>query len=129
MTPANVDAWLAAYERAWRTAGTASLGALFSERVTYQMSPYEQPLAGLEAIGEMWEAEREGADEEFTMTSALVALDGDVAVVRVEVAYARAFPNEYRDLWVIRFADDGRCAAFEEWPFWPGQQHAPPSRS
>ena len=23
------------------------------------------------------------------------------------------------DLWIVRLAADGRCAAFEEWPFWP----------
>ena len=27
--------------------------------------------------------------------------------------------REYRDLWVMRRGDDGRCSWFEEWPFWP----------
>ena len=117
----DVEAWLARYERAWRTAGTASLGELFTADATYRLSPYEEPLAGLAAIAEMWNAEREGPDEVFTMASTVVALDGQVAVVRVEVAYGQAWPLEYRDLWVIRFADDGRCAAFEEWAFSPGQ--------
>jgi hypothetical protein len=31
--------------------------------------------------------------------------------------------QEYRDLWIMRFDDDGRCCAYEEWPFWPGQPH------
>jgi len=117
----DVHAWLAAYERAWRTAGTAALGELFTEDATYQLSPYEKPLAGLDAIAEMWEAEREGPDEGFTMKSALVALDDNTAVVRVEVEYERSTPLEYRDLWVIRFGEDGRCRSFEEWPYWPGQ--------
>jgi len=59
----DVDAWLAGYERAWRTAGTASLAELFTGDATYQPAPYEKPLAGLNAIAEMWEAEREGPDE------------------------------------------------------------------
>jgi hypothetical protein len=117
----DVEAWLARYERAWRTAGTASLGELFTADATYQQSPYEEPLAGLAAIAKMWKAEREGANEAFTMASTVAALDGKVAVVRVDVAYEKALPREYRDLWVIRFADDGRCAAFEEWAFSPGQ--------
>jgi hypothetical protein len=116
-----VEDWLARYERAWRTAGTASLGDLFGEHATYQLSPYEEPLSGLQAIAEMWEAEREGPEEMFTMGTTLVAVDGDVAVVRVEVAYGNSFPREYRDLWVIRLGEDGRCSAFEEWAFWPGQ--------
>ena len=27
--------------------------------------------------------------------------------------------HEYRDLWIIRFAEDGRCRHFEEWPYAP----------
>jgi ketosteroid isomerase-like protein len=126
MVRADVDAWLASYERAWRTAGTSSLSELFTPDATYRQSPYEEPLRGLSAIVAMWEDEREGPDEHFTMTKRVVAVDGDVAVVRVEVDYETANPSEYRDLWVIRFAPDGRCAAFEEWPFWPGQPPAAP---
>ena len=37
---------------------------------------------------------------------------------RVEVVYAH---ERWRDLWVLRFDDDGRCRAFEEWPFAPDQ--------
>lgn len=118
---ADVNAWLAAYERAWRTAETRSLGELFTEDATYQVAPYEKPLAGLKALAEMWEAEREGPDEAFTMKRTLVALDDNVAVVRVEVEYEDSTPREYRDLWVIRFGGDGRCTSFEEWPYWPGQ--------
>jgi SnoaL-like domain len=121
---ADVEAWLAGYERAWRSAGTSSLGELFTGDATYQQSPYQAPLAGLNAIAAMWEEEREGPEERFTMTSSVVAVDERVAVVRVEVRYESASPSEYRDLWVIRFAPDGRCATFEEWPFWPGQPHA-----
>jgi hypothetical protein len=120
----DLEAWLVGYERAWRTAGTASLGELFSVDATYRPAPYEKPLAGLTAIAEMWEAEREGADEAFTMKSALVALQDNVAVVRVEVEYESSTPNQYRDLWVIRFGEDGRCSSFEEWPYWPGQPRA-----
>ena len=116
-----VHAWVSAYERAWRTAGTTSLGELFTEDAAYQQAPYEKPVVGLEAIAEMWEAQREGPEEAFAMKSAVVALEDNVAVVRVEVEYDLSTPTEYRDLWVIRFGEDGRCVSFEEWPYWPGQ--------
>jgi len=73
-------------------------------------------------IGRMWEATREGAAEPFTMTSEIVAVDGDTAVVRVEVHYAEPTAQEYRDLWVMRFAPDRRCREYEEWPFAPDQR-------
>jgi hypothetical protein len=115
----SFEAWIDAYERAWRTAGTDPLRELFTENASYRMSPYEEPACGLEAIGELWGRERVGPDEEFEMSFKVVAVDGDTAVARVEVEYAGG--TEYRDLWIVRFAADGRCREFEEWPFWPGQ--------
>jgi len=47
------------------------------------------------------------------------AVDGDAAVVRAEVRYGDPVRQEYRDLWVMRLAHDGRCSWFEEWPYWP----------
>ena len=119
MTRSQVTAWLESYERAWRASGTAGLAELFTENATYQLSPYDEPIAGLAAIAAMWERERTGPDERFTMSSEIVALETNVAVVRIEVHYDGPPPREYRDLWVIRFDEAGRCEAFEEWPFWP----------
>jgi ketosteroid isomerase-like protein len=117
----DVEAWVDAYEQVWRSPGTERLAELFAEDASYLVSPWEEPLLGLAAIGELWETERDGPGEEFTMTSDVVAVDGDVAVVRAEVDYA-ASGGRWRDLWLLRFAGDGRCAAFEEWPFAPGQR-------
>jgi hypothetical protein len=55
------------------------------------------------------------------MSHRVVAVEGDTAVVRVEVQYLEPGGAEYRDLWIVRFAPDGRCREFEEWPFWPGR--------
>ncbi len=116
----QVLTWLAGYERAWRSPGTDALHDIFSEDASYRLSPYDEPIIGIRAISAMWEFERKGPNEQFTMKSEIVAVDDDVAVVRVDVQYATP-SREYRDLWVIRFDDAGRCRAFEEWPFWPGQ--------
>ena len=122
----RVQAWIARYEQAWRSPGTDSLAELFTTDATYQVAPFEPPIIGLDAIAEMWEAERSGPDERFAMDSETVAVDGEVAVARIAVRYEDPVPSEYRDLWVIRFAPDGRCQAFEEWPSWPGQPRVAP---
>jgi ketosteroid isomerase-like protein len=114
-------AWVASYERAWRSPGTGALADIFTPDATYSQGPYREPVVGLAAIGKMWDATRDGPDEVFTMNSELVAVDGDTAVVRVEVRYGDPLEQEYRDLWVMRFAEDGRCRAYEEWPFLPDQ--------
>ena len=116
---ATVSAWVDGYERAWRTPGTDELSRLFASEATYRTAPFEHPFVGLPAIAEMWERGREGPDEHFTMNTEVLAVDGDTAVVRVEVFYGEPHVQHYRDLWVIRFDSDGRCVHFEEWPFWP----------
>ena len=65
----------------------------------------------------MWERERDGPDEEFELSSEVFAVDGDRAVVRVEVRYGEP-AREFRDIWLLRF-EDGACSEFEEWAFWP----------
>jgi ketosteroid isomerase-like protein len=120
----TVNRWLAAYEAAWRAPGTGPLESLFTTDASYLQSPYDPPVTGLDAIARMWDAERDGPDEVFTLSTDIVAVDGPVAVVRAEVRYGDPVTQEYRDLWIIRFAGDGRSTHFEEWPFWPEQPHA-----
>jgi ketosteroid isomerase-like protein len=116
-----VGRWVAAYERAWRTAGTGSLTSLFTDDATYLPSPWARELQGIEEISRFWESERDGPDEEFTMTSRVVAVEDGTAVVRVEVEYGSTSAGRWRDLWVLRLDEDGMCRRFEEWPFAPGQ--------
>ena len=113
--------WVEDYEQAWRTAGTDRLGDLFSPDVSYRPSPWRPALEGLEALAPFWESGRDGPDESFSLTSALVAVDGSTAVVRVSVDYQGADATRWRDLWVLEFDDAGRCVSFEEWPFAPDQ--------
>ena len=87
MDRAAVEQWVADYERAWRTQGTELLAELFEPEASYSPSPWAQPVEGLDAIARLWEAERDGPDEEFTMSSDVVAVEGAVAVVRVFVEY------------------------------------------
>jgi ketosteroid isomerase-like protein len=117
----DLAGWIADYERAWRTPGTAVLGQLFSPDATYSAAPFEDPLDGLEEIASFWEAERESADEPFTLTWEPVAIEGEVGVARVEVHYTGPPARVYRDLWIVVLDRDRRCTAFEEWPFFPKQ--------
>jgi ketosteroid isomerase-like protein len=118
---AAVGRWVSGYENAWRAPGTALLAGLFTEDAQYLVSPYAEPAAGLTAIGQMWERERDSPGEVFTLSTDILAVDGPLAVVRAEVRYGDPVRQEYRDLWVLRLGEDGRCSWFEEWPFWPGR--------
>ena len=120
-----VHRWVAGYELAWRTLGTDGISALFTADATYLQSPYETPVVGIHAISKMWDDQRDGPDEVFSLSTEIVAVEGDTAVVRAEVRYGEPTRQEYRDLWLIRFVADGRCARFEEWPYWPGRPYTP----
>lgn len=116
----RVERWLSGYERAWRAPGTEALAELFTSDVTYAVSPWAEPVVGMEALAGFWESERRGPDEPFSMKADVLAVEMETAVVRVDVDYSSAGPA-WRNLWVLTFTSGGRCARFEEWPFSPVQ--------
>ncbi|MCO1660633.1 hypothetical protein KDL28_36850 [Pseudonocardia sp. S2-4] len=122
------------YERAWRSPGTAGLAELFTPDASYRHSPYAETISGLAAIERDWEAERDSPDESFTMSADVLAVNatdpvGPLGIAHVLVRYEDFTGHEYRDLWLVRFAPDGRAREFEEWPFWPGQGWHPEAES
>ena len=66
----------------------------------------------------MWEAGR-SPGEAFSMASEVVAVEGDVGVVRVAVHYTAPGTRSTGTSGLCGSPADGRCASFEEWPFWP----------
>jgi SnoaL-like domain len=120
MTRDDVMRWVAGYERTWRSADGAGAAGLFTEDAQYRRSPYEPSLTGHDAIRAFW---LDDDGDAFTMTAEPVAVEGRDAVVRVVVRYGEPVTQEYRDLWVLRFADDGRVEDFEEWAYWPGRPY------
>lgn len=125
-TRAHVAEWLGDYELAWRSPGTEHLRRLFTDDARYRLDPYETPVEGLAAIAAMWERERKGPDEQFALEREIVAVDGQTAVVRLEVHYVGPPPAEFRDLWIVEFDETGKCRLFEEWPFWPERPRVAP---
>ncbi|MFD6179388.1 MULTISPECIES: YybH family protein [unclassified Isoptericola] len=115
----SVRRWVAGYEAAWRDSDADAVERLFTPDARYARSPYDpEELVGHAAIRGFWTVDT-GAT--FTMAAEPLAVEGDVAVVRVEVRYTAPREQEYRDLWVLRFAPDGRVVDFEEWAYWPGK--------
>ena len=116
MTRAGLSRWVEAYEAAWRTGD--GVDRLFAPEATYRSAPYLEPYAGIAAIQEFWRRETD-AGERFTMRWEIVAVEGDTGVVRLEVEYIAPRQRDYRDVWIVTLDAEGRCTAFEEWPFWP----------
>ena len=117
----DVRAWVAAYEEGWRAQDVGAVARLFTDDAVYLRGAYDTGMHGRAAIEEQWLD-----PTPFTMTADVVAVDPPTAVVRAEVHYEAHAPIEFRDLWVIRFADDGRAEHFEEWAHWPGMTYTEP---
>jgi ketosteroid isomerase-like protein len=118
--------WVAKYERAWRDGDLAAVEQLFADDAHYRPSPYDEAKVGHDAIKAFW---LDDEDEVFTVHAEPVAIESRHAVVRVEVRYGDPVRQEYRDLWVLRFADDGRVEDFEEWAYWPDKPYSAAAES
>lgn len=123
----DVMRWVARYEAAWRDDDLEAVEDLFSADARYRPSPYEESEIGHDAIRAFWLDDK---GKTFSMSASPVAVDGRDAVVRVVVSYGDPVYEEYCDLWVLHFTDDGRVDDFEEWAYWPGRPYSaaqPPS--
>ncbi len=72
----TVSRWLADYEAAWRAPGTDGLAEIFTDDAAYLHSPCEELVVGLDAIRRMWELDRDGPEEVFTLATSILAVDG-----------------------------------------------------
>ena len=107
----EIEEAFAAYQQAAATAGATgdwrAWADIFTEDASYRMSPYKEPARGLAAIGALWERERVGPSEEFSMSHAIIAVDRETAVARVEVGAPADVPPLRRRL------DDAGIECFE----------------
>ncbi len=114
--------WLAGYEAAWRSPGTESLAGLFTSDATYLDRPTSSPLLGWMRSSGCGRTNERAPDEVFTRPLTILAVDDPVAGGPGRSPVRGSTPPEC-DLWVIRFAGEGRCTWFEEWPDRPGHPH------
>ena len=120
MNKADVQGWLNRYVEAWRTSDREQVESLFTEDATYRYHPYgddSHANNGREAIVAAWLEEADPPDS-WEASYAPFAVDGDRAVAVGTSHYfasdkgpARAFHN----VFLLRFAAEGRCAEFTEY--------------
>lgn len=120
MDKADVQAWLNRYVEAWRTNDREQVESLFSEDATYRYHPYgddSHASNGRDAIVAAWLEDADPPDS-WEASYAPFAVDGDRAVAVGTSHYfasdkgpARTFHN----VFLLRFAADGRCTEFTEY--------------
>ena len=121
LTRDDVQGWLDRWVEAWRAYDAAAIGALFAEDATYKYHPYDaEATVGREAIvaeGFLREA-RDTPSHDWTAHYEPYAVEGDRAVATGESRYTNpdgSLRDRFFNVWVLRFDDAGRCAAFVEY--------------
>ena len=108
----TVTAWINGYLRAWDSNAPDDIRALFTDDAEYRTAPFDEPRVGADAIVAGWiEDQDQPGDHTFTWSQ--LGVDGDVAFVQGDTVYSEG--RRYANLWVIRFADDGRATSYTEW--------------
>jgi hypothetical protein len=103
---------------AWISYDRAAIEVLFSDEATYRYSPYDEPVKGRDNIVADWLAEADSPNT-FSAEYHAIAVDGNTAVANGRTVYYEAdgktVENEFDNIFVLRFDDEGRCADFCEW--------------
>jgi len=117
MDKAAVRRWMQAYRDAWVSNTPDDVAALFTDDAVYSLDAFAPPWRGREEIVRRWTI---GISQRVDMSFDVIAIDGDVAVVHWRVITQNAGDPvriEYDGVLQLRFAADGRCAAYGEWFF------------
>jgi hypothetical protein len=117
MDRSSVQRWLDRYIAAWRTNDAEKITALFAVNAEYRFHPDDDPVRGGEAIAAAW---LEEPDEPGTWDAWYepFAVEGSAAAVAGVSTYFDddgVIDRVYDNVFLLRFADDGRCSSFTEW--------------
>jgi ketosteroid isomerase-like protein len=115
----DVRNWVERYEAAWRSNDPDQIGALFAEDARYSTAPFREPWAGRDTIVRGW-LDRKDEPGDWSFEHDVVAVDGDLGVVRGVTDYPNDDPSRYSNLWLIRLDGEGRATEFVE--FWMGHE-------
>jgi uncharacterized protein (TIGR02246 family) len=105
--------WMEGYLRAWQGNDPEDIGALFTDDALYYTAPWREPWSGRRAIVEGW-LEKKDQPGEWSFRWEPFLAQEDLAIVRGWTSYPKE-GQEYSNLWIIRFTQDGRASEFTEW--------------
>ena len=112
-TPSRLEAWMDAYIAAWTDNHPGHIESLFTEDAVYDPQTADGEIHGAGAISEWWR-EIDDDPENWDFEWMPIVESEDIGVVAGRTRYFEP-PASYRNLFVIRFAPDGRCHDFTEW--------------
>jgi ketosteroid isomerase-like protein len=126
MNHATAQDWLDRYVEAWMSYDPDNISSLFSEDIAYRYHPYDEPIAGRDAVVASWlgqsasgDASTRDAPGTYGAEYSPVAVDGDTVVATGTSQYRETpegpIVRTYENCFIMRFDDEGRCCEFTEY--------------
>lgn len=109
----RLETWMTGYLAAWTDNDPDHIAGLFTEDAVYDPQTADGEIHGVDAIVAWWRAVDDDPDNWDMEWLPLVEKD-DLAIVTARVRYFSP-PASFRNLFVIRFDESGRCRDFTEW--------------
>jgi ketosteroid isomerase-like protein len=115
---AAVEAWLAAYGKAWENMDPNAAVELFTADATYRETPFEEIMRGRNAIHAYW-SEIPDYHKDVSFGSEVLMVEGDRAVAHWWVSLFRVKTGERSrsdGVFVLEFDQgSGLCRSLREW--------------
>lgn len=118
LTREQFAAWLNRYVEAWRSGDPELIGALFGADSSYSFRGGHSTVVGRDAIVEAWLKEQAEEVGSWEASYEPLAIE---EMVHVSIGSTKYFDesgmprDEYTNIFVCRFDDDGACSEFSEW--------------
>lgn len=112
-----VHKWLVAYGRAWISRDPLAAASLYSDGATYQVTPFDEPIRGRDAILEYWKGvaiTQERIDFEFE----ILAVTPEYGIARWRATFlivSQGLDTRLDGIFVIALDSTGLCWSLREW--------------
>ncbi|MGA2814363.1 MAG: nuclear transport factor 2 family protein [Candidatus Acidiferrum sp.] len=114
--------WLDAYGQAWVSRDPKASAALFADTGTYQVTPFDTPIRGREAILQNWNGVAR-TEENIKFAYQMLFASADLNIAQWSASFdiiPQGLQTKLDGIFLISLDDEGRCKSLREW--WHKQQ-------
>jgi SnoaL-like domain len=114
--------WMDAYGQAWASRDPKASAALFADTGTYQVTPFDAPICGREAIFQYWDSVAR-TEENIKFAYQILLATPDLNIAQWSASFViipQGLRTKLDGIFLISLDNEGRCKSLREW--WHKQQ-------